>query len=217
MVFSTRSLLATTLALAVPTMFVAALAVPGASAQPVPNAGELSIIAPDGTSAGVCPLKHTAVTADIIGYVSRTTVTQVFENPTDTKIEAIYVFPLPQDAAVDSMIMMVGDRRIVGRSRNAARRARFTKRQGRRACRQSARPGAAEHLHAVGREYRAGGPGADRDQLRGAAEVRRRRFRMGVPNGGGPRYIPGGGTAPEPLTTAEQRRKCRTAAGLPRR
>ena len=61
-----------------------------------------------------CPLKHTDVSGDIVGFVGRVTVKQVFHNPLDEKIEAVYTFPLPQDAAVDDMVMTVGDRRIIG-------------------------------------------------------------------------------------------------------
>lgn len=76
--------------------------------------GALQILNHDGKPEGICPLKHTDVEADIAGFVGRVTVRQVFHNPTDRKIEAVYVFPLPQDAAVDDMVMTVGDRRIVG-------------------------------------------------------------------------------------------------------
>jgi Ca-activated chloride channel family protein len=76
--------------------------------------GELQILGAEGQQVGACPLKHTAVESDIVGFVARTTVTQVFHNPLDKKIEAVYVFPLPQDAAVDDMVMIVGERRIVG-------------------------------------------------------------------------------------------------------
>jgi Ca-activated chloride channel family protein len=41
-------------------------------------------------------------------------VRQTFHNPLATKIEAVYVFPLPADAAVDDMVMTVGERRLVG-------------------------------------------------------------------------------------------------------
>ena len=61
-----------------------------------------------------CPLKHTDVQADISGFIARVTVTQTFQNPTSQPIEAVYVFPLPHQAAVDDMTMVVGDRRIVG-------------------------------------------------------------------------------------------------------
>lgn len=63
---------------------------------------------------GSCPLKHTDVRSVIFGHIVRTTVRQTFENTFDQPIEAKYVFPLPEDSAVDEMTMMVGDRRIVG-------------------------------------------------------------------------------------------------------
>jgi Ca-activated chloride channel family protein len=72
------------------------------------------MVQPNGPVTGVCPLTHTDVQADIAGFVGRTRVKQTFTNPLDRKIEAIYVFPLPQDAAVDEMVMVVGGRRIVG-------------------------------------------------------------------------------------------------------
>ncbi len=60
------------------------------------------------------PLKHTDVHAEIVGYVSTVDVTQQFENPFDTKIEAVYVFPLPEKAAVNEFVMTIGERRIRG-------------------------------------------------------------------------------------------------------
>jgi Ca-activated chloride channel family protein len=68
------------------------------------------------TATGIveCPLKHTAVKADISGFIARVTVTQTFYNPYDENIEAIYVFPLPNTAAVDDMTMVIGERKIVG-------------------------------------------------------------------------------------------------------
>ncbi|MEM6553882.1 MAG: VIT domain-containing protein [Planctomycetota bacterium] len=60
------------------------------------------------------PLKHTDVRAAITGYLATVDVTQQFHNPFDTKIEAVYVFPLPQDAAVSEFVMTIGDRQIRG-------------------------------------------------------------------------------------------------------
>ncbi len=82
--------------------------------EPTIPGGELQILDAQGKTVGACPLKHTDVEADIVGFVGRVTVKQTFYNPLDKKIEAIYVFPLPQDAAVDDMVMTVGERRIVG-------------------------------------------------------------------------------------------------------
>ena len=60
------------------------------------------------------PLTHTAVTADIDGYVSSVNVRQTFENPFSDKIEAVYMFPLPEKSAVSEFLMIIGDRRIRG-------------------------------------------------------------------------------------------------------
>lgn len=78
-----------------------------------PTGGELRIVGEDADSPGACPLEHTEVEADVVGFIGRVQVRQTFHNPLDHKIEAVYVFPLPQDAAVDEMTMLVGDRRIV--------------------------------------------------------------------------------------------------------
>ena len=76
--------------------------------------GELQVINKEGRVVNLCPLKHTDVKADISGFVSRVTVTQVFSNPFKDHIEAVYVFPLPQNSAVDSMTMKIGKRTIKG-------------------------------------------------------------------------------------------------------
>ena len=60
------------------------------------------------------PLKHTDVKGQISGYIATVDVTQQFHNPYDEKIEAIYVFPLPQNAAINEFIMTIGERRIRG-------------------------------------------------------------------------------------------------------
>ncbi|HEX7081988.1 MAG TPA: VIT domain-containing protein [Gammaproteobacteria bacterium] len=60
------------------------------------------------------PLEHTEVHAVIQGYVGTVDVTQQFTNPYDEKIEAVYVFPLPEKAAVREFVMTIGDRKIRG-------------------------------------------------------------------------------------------------------
>ena len=77
--------------------------------------GALQAIGRDGQPRAECPLKHTDVKAEISGLLSRVTVTQEFHNPFQEKIEAVYVFPLPQSAAVDDMTMIVGDRTVKGK------------------------------------------------------------------------------------------------------
>jgi len=86
-----------------------------ASAQNVATQGSLQVVDPNGAPKAVCPLKHTDVKAEISGFLARATVTQEFENPFKEKIEAVYTFPLPQNAAVDDMTMIVGDRTVRGK------------------------------------------------------------------------------------------------------
>src|SRR5688572_24358499 len=69
--------------------------------------GALQALDSAGKPKGKCPLKQTNVKAEISGFLSRVVVTQEFENPFKEKIEAVYTFPLPQNAAVDDMTMIV--------------------------------------------------------------------------------------------------------------
>ena len=58
------------------------------------------------------------------GYVASVDVTQQFTNPFAEKIEAVYVFPLPHNAAVNEFVMTLGERHIRGiiRERQEAER-----------------------------------------------------------------------------------------------
>jgi Ca-activated chloride channel homolog len=76
--------------------------------------GSLQVLSAEGNVALQCPLKHTDVKAEISGFLSRVMVTQEFENPFKDKIEAVYTFPLPHNAAVDDMTMRVGERFVRG-------------------------------------------------------------------------------------------------------
>ncbi|MDR4308765.1 marine proteobacterial sortase target protein [Chelatococcus sambhunathii] len=49
----------------------------------------------------------------VSGPTIRTRVTQAFTNPTDGWVEGVYVYPLPEKSAVDTMKLVVGDRVIV--------------------------------------------------------------------------------------------------------
>src|SRR5690349_18849269 len=85
------------------------------SAQTSDTSGALVVLDETGKPKLMCPLKHTDVKAGISGFISRVVVTQEFENPFNEKIEAVYTFPLPQNAAVDDMTMIVGERTVRGR------------------------------------------------------------------------------------------------------
>jgi len=87
----------------------------GVLAQTGQTSGALTVVDSTGKAKSLCPLKHTDVKAEISGFLSRVNVTQEFENPFKEKIEAIYTFPLPQNAAVDDMTMTIGNRVVKGK------------------------------------------------------------------------------------------------------
>ncbi|MGH6810378.1 MAG: marine proteobacterial sortase target protein [Ensifer adhaerens] len=60
------------------------------------------------------PRLATDVQIDINGPIMRTRVTQRFQNPSKGWVEGTYVFPLPDDSAVDTLKMQIGDRFIEG-------------------------------------------------------------------------------------------------------
>ena len=59
------------------------------------------------------PVLDISVELEVTGILVRGTVTQTFRNPTPEVIECLYVFPLPERAAVRRMEMRIGPRRIV--------------------------------------------------------------------------------------------------------
>lgn len=81
------------------------------------------------------PLRETQVFAELSTHVAQVSVTQVYQNDFDRPIEAQYVFPLPENSAVDDMKIEIGGRVIVAEIQerkqaqatfNAARRAGHT-------------------------------------------------------------------------------------------
>jgi Ca-activated chloride channel family protein len=60
------------------------------------------------------PLVATDADVGVSGPTARTRITQMFRNPTDGWVEAVYVYPLPAGAAVDTLKMVVGERIVVG-------------------------------------------------------------------------------------------------------
>ena len=83
-------------------------------AAPVATSGSLQIVGKNGSPGGSCPLRHTQVRAGISGFMARVEVTQTFDNSAFQKIEAVYIFPLPENAAVDDMTIQVGNRTVRG-------------------------------------------------------------------------------------------------------
>jgi Ca-activated chloride channel family protein len=125
--------------LVVAVVLAVALAPPGAAASPpLRNVTEGTLLwrAVGEQSYVPAPLLSTDVEMRITGLIVRTTVRQEFSNPTTAWAEGIYVFPLPETAAVDHMRMQVGERIIEGVvQERAAAKATYdaAKQEGRRA------------------------------------------------------------------------------------
>ena len=105
--------------------------------QQQPQVGEGSLLYHSATGQEQpVPLVHTDVALDVRGLVAAATVTQQYVNSSGDPIEAVYVFPLPPDAAVYDMEIHIGNRVIhsVVREREEARRTyAAAKSQGKRA------------------------------------------------------------------------------------
>lgn len=86
----------------------------------VPGCGMLLGKLPTAAEQVPVPLKHTDVSAEVTGYIVTVDVRQQYHNPFNEKIEAVYMFPLPQDAAVSEFQMTIGERNIRGVIRERA-------------------------------------------------------------------------------------------------
>jgi Ca-activated chloride channel family protein len=69
-------------------------------------------------------LEETRVDVEISGVVARVRMEQIFKNPFNERLEAIYVFPMPENAAVDRYTFQIGETVIQGvvKKREEARR-----------------------------------------------------------------------------------------------
>jgi Ca-activated chloride channel family protein len=85
-----------------------------AAAAEMATPGSLHVVAKPGEKLRTCPLEHTDVEGWIVGDVAHVRVTQRFGNPYEEPIEAVYVFPLPENSAVNDMVMQIGTRTIRG-------------------------------------------------------------------------------------------------------
>ena len=141
------------------------------------------------------PVLKTDVQIAVTGTIARATVRQEFTNPSRKKgdwLEGVYVFPLPETAAVDHLRMKIGERIIEGRIKERAEAKTVydqAKREGKRTgLVEQERPnlfttsvaniGPGEHV-TIELEYQ--------DTVRYENEEFQLRFPMAV----GPRYIPG--------------------------
>ena len=109
---------------------IGGLALPSVAAQSTPDSIQESVLKK--TEGGIflktvsgqtpipAPLLNTTVTMTISGLIARTTVSQQFTNPSDEWAEGVYVFPLPDQAAVDHLRMKIGERIIEGQIQERA-------------------------------------------------------------------------------------------------
>jgi len=61
------------------------------------------------------PMGGLEIELTVTGVMVHGRISQWFHNPTDEVIEALYVFPMPEQAAVHHMELVIGERRIVSR------------------------------------------------------------------------------------------------------
>jgi len=74
------------------------------------------------------PVLSTDVKIVVSGVVARATVSQQFRNDSADWVEGVYVFPLPENAAVDRLRMQIGDRLVEGQIRERGQaRAEYEK------------------------------------------------------------------------------------------
>src|SRR5262249_10143284 len=73
-----------------------------------------SLLLRDGEQYVEAPRVATDIDVKGSGPTSRARVTQVFDNPTKNWVEAVYVNPLPDGGAVDTLKMVIGDRFVIG-------------------------------------------------------------------------------------------------------
>lgn len=154
--------------------------------------GALVVLSPDGSEEGNLPLTRTAVDAEVGAGIASATVTQRFHNSFSRPIEAVYVFPLPADAAVDRMEMHIGQRVLratVDRRAQARQRYESARSEGRHAALlEQERPNIFT-FHVANID-----PGADIDvslHFFGSATYDHETWELALPMVVGPRYIPG--------------------------
>jgi len=151
------------------------------------------------------PELATNVSIEVTALVARATVRQRFRNPGRDWAEGVYVFPLPETAAVDGLRLRIGERVIEGQvqERAAARRTyEAAKQSGRRASLVEQ-----ERPNIFTTSVANLGPGEEvvvEISYQQAVDFRDGEFRLRFPTVVGPRYIPGS-PLPEEVVSEELR------------
>jgi Ca-activated chloride channel homolog len=98
-------------------VILAAMAAAYAAALPQLAPGEArmgSLLLRDGERTVEAPRLATDIDITVSGPTSRARITQLFSKPTSEWVEAVYVNPLPEGGAVDTLKMVIGERIVVG-------------------------------------------------------------------------------------------------------
>ena len=138
------------------------------------------------------PLQSADVEISVRGLVVEAMVRQSFHNPGDEWLEGVYVFPLPQNAAVHAMRLEIGERMIEGqiKEREAARKVyQQAKKEGRKTSLVEQ-----ERPNVFTTSVANIGPGEEvavRISYQQVLEYDLGRFELRFPMVVGPRYIPG--------------------------
>ncbi|MCX7789576.1 MAG: VIT domain-containing protein, partial [Chloroflexaceae bacterium] len=86
-----------------------------ARAEPAPDASVSGgMLMPREASLPPVPLEHTTIAIEVVGPLAETVMTQRFRNGHHAALDALYVFPLPSEAAVSGLELRVGERVIRG-------------------------------------------------------------------------------------------------------
>ena len=188
-----------------------------------PGPGEL--LSREGDRMVPLPLVRMQVELDVTGVLVHGSVSQEFRNDRAEVLEATYVFPLPEGAAVNALEMRVGDRRIVAtvKERDEARR---TYEQARNEGRKAAllEQGRPSLFRASVAAINPGETVAVRLEFVEQATYATGEFSLAFPLVYTPRYLPVDGTTPFSAAGGDARTACvipragirvRLEAGLP--
>jgi len=138
------------------------------------------------------PLLTTDVEVRVTGPVARARIRQEFRNPSASWVEGVYVFPVPEDAAVDRLLVRAGDRTIEGviKERAAAKAAYESARQAgaRASLVEQERPNV---FTASVANVAPGAAIAVEIEYQQVLRLDEGRYRLRIPTVVGPRYVPG--------------------------
>ncbi|RLA46251.1 MAG: marine proteobacterial sortase target protein [Gammaproteobacteria bacterium] len=84
------------------------------------ESGQLLLLDQAGDTVTPALMNTSKVHFDISGMIATVSVEQSFRNDSDRWLEGVYAFPLPDNAAVRYLEMVIGERRIVGKVREKA-------------------------------------------------------------------------------------------------